>query len=46
MQSLYPDQFDTLMEQVRQIAAVLGRDVQSSATDQAKVQERTTIAVE
>ena len=27
MQSLYPDQFDALMEQVRQIAAVLGRGV-------------------
>ena len=27
MQSLYPDQFDALMQQVRQIAAVLGRTV-------------------
>jgi len=27
MQSLYPDQFDALMGQVRQIAAVLGRDI-------------------
>src|SRR5205085_3299 len=27
MQSLYPEQFDTLMVQVRQIAAVLGRGV-------------------
>jgi len=27
MQSLYPDQFDALMQQVRQIAAVLGRSV-------------------
>jgi 3-deoxy-7-phosphoheptulonate synthase len=27
MQSLYPDQFDDLMSQVRQIAAVLGRTV-------------------
>ncbi len=27
MQSLYPDQFDALMEQVRQIGAVLGRSV-------------------
>ena len=27
MQSLYPDQFNVLMQQVRQIAAVLGRDV-------------------
>jgi 3-deoxy-7-phosphoheptulonate synthase len=31
MQSLYPDQFDALMVQVRQIAAVLGRTVQSAA---------------
>ena len=30
MQSLYPDQFDALMVQVRQIAAVLGRGVTSS----------------
>jgi 3-deoxy-7-phosphoheptulonate synthase len=28
MQSLYPDQFDTLMGQVRQIGAVLGRTIQ------------------
>jgi 3-deoxy-7-phosphoheptulonate synthase len=27
MQSLYPDQFDALMQQVRQIAAVLGRTI-------------------
>src|ERR1700757_4647174 len=27
MQSLYPDQFDALMQQVRQIAAVLGRQI-------------------
>jgi 3-deoxy-7-phosphoheptulonate synthase len=27
MQSLYPDQFDALMEQVKQIAAVLGRSI-------------------
>jgi len=27
MQSLYPEQFDALMAQVRQIAAVLGRNV-------------------
>ncbi len=27
MQSLYPDQFETLMQQVRQIAAVLGRTI-------------------
>jgi 3-deoxy-7-phosphoheptulonate synthase len=26
-QSLFPDQFDTLMEQVRQIAPVVGRTV-------------------
>ncbi len=32
MQSLYPDQFDVLMVQVRQIAAVLGRDVADVAT--------------
>ena len=30
MQSLYPDQFDALMQQVRQIAAVLGRAVLSA----------------
>jgi 3-deoxy-7-phosphoheptulonate synthase len=30
MQSLYPDQFDALMTQVRQIAAVLGRGVPAS----------------
>ncbi len=30
MQSLYPDQFDALMEQVRQIAAVLRRTVQTA----------------
>jgi hypothetical protein len=27
MQSLYPDQFDVLMGQVRQIGAVLGRSI-------------------
>jgi 3-deoxy-7-phosphoheptulonate synthase len=27
MQSLFPDQFDALMVQVRQIAAVLGRTI-------------------
>jgi 3-deoxy-7-phosphoheptulonate synthase len=32
MQSIYPDQFDTLMKQVREIAAVLGRTVAKSAT--------------
>ena len=31
MQSLYPDQFDALMQQVRQIAAVLGRNVSAGA---------------
>jgi len=30
MQSLFPDQFDALMVQVRQIAAVLGRGVPAS----------------
>ena len=30
MQSLYPDQFDVLMAEVRQIAAVLGRSVPAS----------------
>ena len=30
MQSLFPDQFDALMQQVRQIAAVLGRSVPAS----------------
>ena len=27
MQSLFPDQFDALMQQVKQIAAVLGRSI-------------------
>jgi len=31
MQSLYPDQFDALMEQVRQIGAVLGRTIVAPA---------------
>ena len=31
MQSLFPDQFDALMVQVRQIAAVLGRGVRTSS---------------
>jgi len=31
MQSLYPDQFDALMVQVRQIAAVLGRTIPKAA---------------
>jgi 3-deoxy-7-phosphoheptulonate synthase len=30
MQSLFPDQFDALMQQVRQIAAVLGRTIQGA----------------
>jgi 3-deoxy-7-phosphoheptulonate synthase len=30
MQSLFPDQFDALMQQVRQIAAVLGREIPST----------------
>jgi 3-deoxy-7-phosphoheptulonate synthase len=33
MQSLYPDQFDELMVQVRQIAAVVGRSVASPRSD-------------
>ncbi len=32
MQSLYPEQFDALMAQVRQIAAVLGRNVAEAGT--------------
>ena len=32
MQSLFPDQFDALMQQVRQIAAVLGRNVAEVGT--------------
>src|SRR2546425_3625183 len=35
MQSLYPDQFDELMLQVRQIAAVLGRNVAEAGTSAA-----------
>jgi hypothetical protein len=30
MQSLYPDQFDQLMSQVRQIAGIVGRRVPES----------------
>ncbi len=37
MQSLFPDQFDALMAQVRQIAAVLGRGVPASSHVQAVV---------
>ena len=33
MQSLYPDQFDALMSQVRQIAAVVGRTVPAIGGD-------------
>ena len=42
MQSLFPDQFDALMAQVRQIGAVLGRSSQSPA----KVPEGAAISVE
>ena len=35
MQSLFPDQFDALMVQVRQIAAVLGRSIPKSSRHQA-----------
>ncbi len=37
MQSLYPDQFDALMVQVRQIAAVLGRNIPTRSRVQAEV---------
>ncbi|HMB84565.1 MAG TPA: 3-deoxy-7-phosphoheptulonate synthase [Terriglobales bacterium] len=37
MQSLFPDQFDALMAQVRQIAAVLGRSVPTPSHVQAEV---------
>jgi 3-deoxy-7-phosphoheptulonate synthase len=37
MQSLYPDQFDALMQQVTQIAAVLGRTVPKSSSIRAEV---------
>ena len=37
MQSLYPDQFDALMQQVRQIAAVLGRTVAAPNSVQSAV---------
>jgi 3-deoxy-7-phosphoheptulonate synthase len=39
MQSLYPDQFDALMVQVRQIAAVLGREIMPIATEPRNVAE-------
>jgi 3-deoxy-7-phosphoheptulonate synthase len=38
MQSLYPDQFDELMVQVRQIAAVVGRTVPSIGPEHAAAQ--------
>src|SRR5579872_6014081 len=37
MQSLYPDQFDELMAQVRQIAPVVGRTVASNTFETARV---------
>jgi 3-deoxy-7-phosphoheptulonate synthase len=37
MQSLFPDQFDALMAQIRQIAAVLGRSVPTSSHVPAEV---------
>jgi 3-deoxy-7-phosphoheptulonate synthase len=37
MQSLFPDQFDALMVQVRQISAVLGRNVPEASKVQAEV---------
>jgi len=37
MQSLYPDQFDELMAQVRQIAPVVGRTVSVGAQHTAAV---------
>ena len=40
MQSLFPDQFDALMQQVRQIAAVLGRTVQNTNIDEPSVARR------
>jgi len=39
MQSLFPDQFDALMVQVRQIAAVLGREIMPMATEPRNVAE-------
>jgi len=37
MQSLFPDQFDALMVQVRQIAAVVGRSVPATSHVPAEV---------
>ena len=39
MQSLFPDQFDALMQQIRQIAAVLGREILPIATEPKNVAE-------
>jgi 3-deoxy-7-phosphoheptulonate synthase len=39
MQSLYPDQFDALMHQVRQIAAVLGREIRPAVAESTSVAE-------
>jgi 3-deoxy-7-phosphoheptulonate synthase len=39
MQSLFPDQFDALMQQVRQIAAVLGRELMPAAAESINVAE-------
>jgi len=36
MQSIYPDQFDELMQQVRQIATVVERYVPAARADAAK----------
>jgi 3-deoxy-7-phosphoheptulonate synthase len=37
MQSLFPDQFDALMAQVRQIAAVLGREIRPTMAESTNV---------
>ena len=37
MQSLFPDQFDALMAEVRQIATVLGRNISAAATVRAEI---------
>jgi len=36
---LFPDQFDALMAQVRQIAAVLGREIMPAAAESTNVAE-------
>ncbi len=46
VQSLYPDQFDSLMQQVRQIAAVLGRNVAEAGTSAAAAMSRMARASE